>query len=325
MFHLERDTTKQLLANALKRAGEVPNENSRHFDDALSTMNEVYIDILSGSSKYKLHFGKAWTWAREAEPLFLTLKPKFEDTLTFANGSASGTFSAAQSETMAGRHIKFDNNSREEMYRIKTHVAGTDAFILETPFIGATGGYSARVIKLIYDLGSNVLRLGEPWKSFAATADYDDNRQSIYHNDIKNFNEDYPTSFIGEGVPDRFSVFFKNDDKFEVIFNGYPRVDSLIQIPYVKTPDDLKNNSASVPLIPIEHRTVLEYLTASEILFNFKSDNAQGSIMRNMGLQILQAIIEDDNRQNTNSGKNRGRLIPRPGQLSKTRRRFRRK
>ena len=123
-------TSKQLLEGALKRAGEVPNSNSRHFEDTLTMMNEVYIDILSGASKYKLHFGKAWTWAREAEPLFLTLKPKIEDTLTFTKGSTSGTFSAIQTDSLAGRHIKMD--SRDEMYRIKTHVAGTNAFTLET-------------------------------------------------------------------------------------------------------------------------------------------------------------------------------------------------
>lgn len=305
-------TAADLLKGALRKAGEVTNGNSRLHADALNLLNQAYIDVLSGSSRFDLEFGQPWSWAIEEVPLSIVLKTPFQSgEVVLTQNSTAGSFSSPPSESMAGRHLKV--TGRSEYYVIDSHTAGSASFTLQVAFIGTSGNYEFSARKLVYDLGDEVLRLAGPIENSNSVGV--DGGYKIYHTDIRNFKEDYPVSRVESGMPTKFTKISEKDDSYKIQFNKYlTSEDALVTVPYIKKPEALLDNAGSVPIVPIQHRTVLEYMAASDILFNLKKDPGQGSIMLNLAKQGLRAMIEDENRQNRVSGNNRGRLIPRRGE-----------
>jgi hypothetical protein len=74
---------------------------------------------------------------------------------------------------------------------------------------------------------------------------------------------------------------------------------------------------STVPILPREHRVCLEYPAVYWIMVD-KSDDRAGAYMQLAQIK-LKSLIEANNKEMTQTGKNKGRLIPRPEQTKEKR------
>lgn len=152
-----------------------------------------------------------------------------------------------------------------------------------------------------YPLGG-ICRLIEPFKLTTGA--------SIYGTDPEKFQREYPLSRIGEEIPNRFCVVREdNDGKITVRFNGYPTEEKKVYIEYVPVPRDLKDSSASIPLVPRKFVDVLEDAATFYLLLNKNDDRMQ--IYANMLQSKLQAMIAQHRGQLLRAGRDFGQIIPR--------------
>jgi hypothetical protein len=293
----------ELLKGALKKSGEPTNGNSKYQSDALDFLNQSYLALLSGASKFDLGFGEPWPWAIEENSLCVTLLPSVtEGSVNLTEDSATGAFTSAPVLSMVDRHLKVAG--REERFKITAHIAGATAFTIECVFPGATAAYGFEAFQFTYDLGTDILRLAGPFRS--SRRDY-----QTSHLSINLFKDNFPIYAIGNGDPTHFTVIKSDDNVHKVMFNASPSEKLLMKIDYVKYPAAIIDDVGSTVDIPLQHKSTLEYMAASEIYFNSKKNPAQGSLMLNLAKQQIRAIQEESSRTNKNSGQNRSRLIPR--------------
>jgi len=305
-------TTQDLLRGALEKSGEPTNGNSKFKSQALDLLNQSYLAILSGASKFDFAFGEPWPWSIEENPLCITLLPAFIDgQINLTEDSAAGVFTVAPVLSMKDRHVKI--TSRQESIKVIAHTAGETAFTLECPFPGVTQGYDFEAFKFIYDLGTDILRLAGPIRSSRGGRNLRTSRDGVYSADINGFKTSYPISRLGRGTPDRFTVLFQDDNVFKVMLNASVIEKTLMFVDYVRIPAALIDDPGSTVKLPLQNKRVLEYMTASEVYFNHKKNSVQGSIMLNLAKASIKAMQEGSNRDRSNSGKNRARLVPRRG------------
>lgn len=150
-------TTPDLIDAALRRAGEKIDGTSNYEDRIIDYLNEAYFAVLSGGSEFGIDVDEVWSWAMAKRPIILTLDPAYEDgTISLTDGSRSGTFSSAPTESQVEKYIKV--NSVDGYYRIVQHVAGETAFEIDSPYIGSTAsGLAYKAIPLEYDLTDDVI------------------------------------------------------------------------------------------------------------------------------------------------------------------------
>lgn len=310
-------TTADILEVALRQAGEVYREATPLYSKALEYLNYSYRLVLAGPSEFDLDFNEPFSWAREETPAILTLKGAYEvGTVALSNGSSTATLSAipADSLSLKDYHLKVDG--RPEYYRVMAHTAGTDELTLDAPFIGVdspTAKYKA--VKLIYDLGSNILRLCEGFRVYRNNSG--DQDFTVNYLPLNQFRRDWPISKLQQRVPVTFTVLTENDDEFLVQFSSFVDEDTRVEIDYVKKPAPLTVDPVTSPIIPLKDRMVLAYLVAAQILFNEKKQDAAGSVQWNFAKNKLRSMIEGDAKRSSLGNKYYGRLIPRRDQVNR--------
>jgi len=110
-----------------------------------------------------------------------------------------------------------------------------------------------------------IARLIQPFRVFRGS----DREGLIFNSDAEGFDRNHPITVLREGLPKRFSTIHEEPDgSFRVRFDKFPQDDTRIEIHYVEVPHDLKDNSASIPLIPRKHVGVLVDATAMYIMFD---------------------------------------------------------
>lgn len=306
------ETFGDLRKQALTKAGEVETQQSKYWDKMLEYIQQSYLDILSGSNKFNLDFSRGWDWARETSPIHVTLKaPVTDGSATLTVGSLNGTFSVAPTISVEGWYLYIEGVS--EIYRIAGHGANSTSFVIDSEYIGTSGSYPFKAIKLVYDLGPDILRLVEPFTSYKMPA-YGNGEHQIYSLGMKRFKSEYPLRMIRQGMPAYFSTLSVKDEYYDIIFNGYVGTDTKLDIDYIRNPISMAEDAK--PLVPLKDREVLAFCAASMLLFNEKSAPDKGSIMLNLAKTKLEAMLSEDTENLESTGRWFGRVIPRPEQLN---------
>lgn len=302
-------TTQDLLNEALAQAGEVDSTKSSLTTVGLKYLNDAYLAVLSGNSKFDESIGDPFPWARDEVPGTLVLEAVYNtDTVSLTNGSKSGTFATAPTRSMRDRHLFVEN--RPEPYIISSHVAGSTSFTLQSAFIGDTQSYSFDAIKLIYDLGDEILRLVEPFRLYRNQI-ANDGTMKIWSLDINTLRRSFPLSRVRLEIPTYFATMNQKEDFYKIQFNSYVDEDTKVDFDKVSIPEPLTNDAGSIPLVPLQHRRILCYMTSAELLFNEKNDSRKGSIMVNLAKGMWMQMRQQANKEMKDTSRSRGRLIPR--------------
>ncbi len=315
-------STSDIIKGALSRAGEVTNGNSQYHQAALKYISQFYLSLLSGSNEFDVDAGIAWSWAKAENPLSIIIKPFIEDgTVSMTNGSTTGTFSSAPSISVANSYLKVEG--RPEFFKILTHTAGVTTFTIDVEYTDDTGsGLSYKAIPIIYDLGSEVLRLVEPGRQYKTQAvDWLGGDGKIRGMDITAMRVSFPLKNIIQSIPSYFSVIYESDSKYMIQFNSYVDKQTKVDFDYIPYPTDLTDSLDSVPVVPRDHREVLEFAGAYFILQD-KNDNEGMQRYFALTQRKIQAIVKDDTKQRDKINDRFAELVPRPGQSNRFRRRF---
>lgn len=160
---------------------------------------------------------------------------------------------------------------------------------------------NAASVTSTYPLGG-ICRLIEPFKLTVGG--------SIYGCDAESFQRDYPLSLIGSRIPDRFCIVREDSDgRIVVRFNGYPSEEKKVYVEYVPVPRDLKDSSASIPIVPRKHIDVLEDAATFYLMLNKNDDRMQ--IYAGLAQGKLKAMVAQHRGQLLRAGKSFGQVIPR--------------
>jgi hypothetical protein len=128
--------------------------------------------------------------------------------------------------------------------------------------------------------------------------------------DPETFSRNYPISVMREGYPDRFCVMSESSDGvFTVRFNKYPEFRTRLEIEKVDVPRDLKDNAASIPLVPRKHVNVLEDAATFYLMLLKNDDRMQ--IYANLVQAKLGQMIGVHRGQMLRTSEFFGRMIPR--------------
>jgi hypothetical protein len=310
-------STADLLRGALQKAGELTDGNSDFHDIALRYMNNAYLDLLSGSSIFDPDAGDPYPWALSRSPKTLTLKAFFETgSIAVNQDSTTATLSpapAAGEGSFKDRHLKIDGV--DDYYRVSAHTAGSATLTLEHAFVDANvSGSNYRLHKLIYDIGSDVLRLAAPMRVYRNKTLHDDDDGKIYGINHQALEDNYPLYRLQTGIPTRFSEVYRDDTEYLVQFDKSSSEDAKVDFKYVPVPSHLVDSSTDYPVLPREKRFILEFATAHFLLVDKEDEKA--SYYFNATSQALKGIIEAKNKEVQHTSKQRGQLVPRADLVS---------
>jgi len=312
--------TADLVKGALQKSGELTDGTSYYQTLVLVYLNKVYRKVLSGSNKWGINLSKAWSWARVTKSI--VLEPAITaGSVDVTNGSASAVFTTPPTTSQVGNYLKLDN--RPTFYKIIVHTGGAGPFTLDAKYVEETGlSLPYKSIRLAYDLGPNIMRLVDPFRAYV------DDSNTLLNVDLE---EDgkisglpinilrrlYPLKRLREGAPDRFAQVSKTDEKLEIQFNRFPAKQQKVDADVIEYPDELIDSNDSIPIFPRDHRELLED-GAAQMILGDKNDDREDKFFALTKLGIS-TMVEDDNRQETNTNPNKGRLIYRPEQVTRDR------
>lgn len=142
---------------------------------------------------------------------------------------------------------------------------------------------------------------------------------NVYSLDENRFQRDYPLTLVDEEYPTRFSIIEECADGTLVVrFNAYPKEVTRIEVPHIPVPRDLKDNAASIPLIPRKYLEVLEYGAAAKILF--EKDNTKWKGYFKLAGQKLSAMMVQNQNRMQKTGEWFGQTIAREDMIRSPRR-----
>lgn len=302
-------SAQDILDTGLRLAGELSTSDYR--TTSLDELNRVYLAILSGSNEFDVDLGEAWTFAKAERPATIVLEPKVSGSATVTIGSASGTFSAAPAVSLAKRDVKFGDD--KDWYNIVTHVAGSTNFTLDSEYQGDAGGLmSYDAYALEYDTIPGILRLIAPFHINRSGSEQDGDILGI---DYDTMQVQFPLMYLRVGPPTRFAVKYQDltTNTYNIRFNKFTLDKEKVTYDYVPYPTALTDSSSSKPKIPETHRMVLAYGVAYYVLYQ-KNDDKKDEMYKQFVLG-LKSLAKAFKREQIRIGPNRGKLIPRRGQI----------
>jgi len=154
-----------------------------------------------------------------------------------------------------------------------------------------------------YVLGG-ISRLVEPFRAQRGGG------QLIRGIDSESFARNWFPGLPEEGIPTRFAIVREDEDgTVTVRMNKYPSDKARVEVEYVPIPRDLKDNSASLPIIPRKHIDILEDAATIYIMLLKSDDRAQvyGDLVKGK----LLAMISQHRGAQGRTGENFMTLVPR--------------
>lgn len=313
-------TSADILKGALQKSGEKTDGTSVYQELAIKFMNNAHLDILSGGSTFTGgDVGDPWPWAVNRAPKSITLMPPFNlGNATVTNGSNVLTFSIAPNVSLGSlKDWHFKSDSSCDYYRIATHTAGATSATLETTFADSTATTTFNCYKLIYSIGTDILRLCAPIRIYRTTAYSDDSDGKIYGVDKDTLDDKWPLSRLCSGVPDRFAEIYQSETEYLIRINKFVLSAMKVDMDFIAVPADLFDSSTSIPLIPKQKRVILEYATAYFLCQEKQLQDAQTFFsMAGTGIKAMQ---NESARQITQTNRQRGQLVAREDQLGRNR------
>jgi len=323
--------TADILKLTLTKSGERTDGSSRYHDLALSYINQSYHSILSGSNEVDVDVGEPWVWAGEENPRSLVLETAYEDgVVNISEDSITGTFSIPPTFSAVGRFLKVTD--APTYYQIRAHTAAAASFTLDQTYVEQDAVNSDyRVIKTQYELGSGIERLVEPFRVYTQGGhgqDFgvgrvivEDNEDKIFGIDLNALRKQYPKRFLYRGVPTRFATVRRSADSWIVEFNAFAASKTKVDFDVIAIQDDLINSTDSIPLIPREKRLVLVYM-AAHFLSVDKEEGDRATYFFNLAKSMMKSMVQSEDRDETLTGKNKGKILPRQDDIGFLRRRF---
>lgn len=153
-------------------------------------------------------------------------------------------------------------------------------------------------------------------KTENATSRFPRNEGKIFELSYNTFVREYPMTLMRSGTPDKFCVTKKSDTgiastRFNSYFYNQP---SRVEVMYIPKLQDLQNNTASIPVVPEEHRKYLVDAAAAMLLHDkVDSRKSEREAIAKAGLQ---ALLHSSRKDNSLAGINYGKLVPRPQRTS---------
>lgn len=161
-----------------------------------------------------------------------------------------------------------------------------------------------------YSLGG-IARLIEPIRVHGREDGYG-NIESL---DPLTMQKRYPLTLASEGIPSRFSkVSEDTDGKITVRFNKYPKDKTRIEVEFIPVPRDIKDNTASVPLLPRKFSEVLEYGTVYYLLLD--KEDGKAASYATLAKAKLNAMRRQNRAELERTSSDFGSIIPRADLVS---------
>lgn len=209
------------------------------------------------------------------------------------------------------------NRQSSDVFYVKW-ATGTNASRSIGPSLGFdyTDGTNAASHVSTYVLGG-VSRIVSPVRCY---------RSNTYSRDIDSldrrmFDEEHPLWKTNEGIPRKFTIVREESDGLLTIrFDRYSPEKMKVEIQVIPVPLDLKDNTASIPLVPRKYADILEFGAASFVLLDKEDDKAES--YKNLAAAQINLMQSAHRAQLRRSDSKFGELISRPEQLSTRRLRY---
>jgi hypothetical protein len=131
-------------------AGELEDGTSPFDTIAVDYINKAYMGLLAGGNLFGYDTDEPWIWAQSKRPILSALQAYIDTTIAVTADSVSGTLGAAQSQSVEGWYAVIEGF--DDVYNIAANTSGNTAVSLDQAFLGASGTYNCKLIKLDYEL-----------------------------------------------------------------------------------------------------------------------------------------------------------------------------
>ncbi len=295
----------------LHNAGELIDGTSPYDASAMKYQNDAYKKVVAGASVYGIQIGEIWDWAKSPTSGVIVAKTAYSAGLvTVTNESANVTFDTPPSYSMAG--FFFVVTGRPEVFRILTHTASSGSAVLDSVYTDATGaGLQYLSIPLEYTIGTTaapIMRLTDAMTTYKIQSISEDEGK-IYGLEMSTMKKKYPLHRLKTGIPTNFTRISEAQGIITVRFNKYPDADTRIEYDWVPPVPTLIDDDASIPIIPAEHRCVLEYLGTYRVMLDKEDSRSQSYL--DMGQAQLASMQAAKRKDDAKASANRGRMVPR--------------
>lgn len=300
-----------LLTDLLFRCSEPTDASSDFQEAALRYLNRAYQSLCMGGAELDPSIQEDWWWLRKSPPGVLTLYPvKTTGTVSVTNANTGATFSTDPG-SVAGWFLSV-TDAPGDIFRISSIAAGVA--VLDSVYTGATNPTANyRLMKLEYDVASDVLRLISPMRAYRS-----DYRYEILGVDLSAMDRDDPLGLVEPGLPDRFAMVDENTLRFNRA-GGTASTDLIrVEYDYIARPDDLTNSASEEPVVPRQWRKILSDWAAWWLFVDKNDDRADA-----MGLaakNTLRAMALENKHRLGSVGRGAiGRIVPRQDQYDRQR------
>lgn len=319
--------TADLVDDVLFRAGEPTDSSSDYLAAVVRYLNRAYQALWRGGGELSPEVSEEWWWLQKYGNGTLTLLPVEDDgTVNVTNGSATISFSAIPTRTIAGvvtnvslQNWHFRTDAHADVFRISTHSSGNTGAALDSVYTGPTNTTAAyHAFKLDYTLASDVLEINGPMRGFRGGL-IGSNKIELVSPEV--LFEKWPLEQIQPGTPQNYAKIALDDTPLQVVrFSHYggQTDDELIRIDYDYTykPVDLGNSASTELALPREYRKMLcDWALA--FLLKDKEDDRYDSVVQLAQAGLRQMVFENRRRQ-VRQG-TQGRIFSRAGNRANAR------
>jgi len=245
------ENTQDLKKGVLFRCGELDDGTSEYDSKVIEYLNRAQQAMVSGAAELDLDIGEPFPWALNQYNKILILEPAITNlAVTFTNGSATATLSAAPVNNLLNYWVQPENSS--ETYRVAAHTGTSTTITLDSVYIGTSvTNLPCTIFKTDYELDENILRLANPFiTNYDEVILYNSDPGQIVGVDLSEFMRQYPLFLYRASTPTAFTQVYKdNSMKPTVRFNSCPVNRIRVQYNYVPVPPALTNGVTEVQTI----------------------------------------------------------------------------
>lgn len=318
-------STNALKLKVLQKCGEVTDGTSVYDvgnskDCVLDYLNKAQLFVLSGGNEFIPELAKPWPWAISPTPTLLLLQPNI-DTLSYSvtYNSTAVTISAIPQDrfgtnvSLAGWWLRI--TSLPQWYKVASHTSGTTSLVLDGVYADATATLlPGNVAKLDYEItpvsGNGVLRLVEPFVIYRPQDQQGDQEAKVYFMNEMIMLKQYPMINVEGGTPTVFCITQRDgSNNVFVRFNKYSIDPTRVEVRCIEVPSALVDLTSNFPIVPVEYVDILLYIAAHWLCVDKNDDRAD--LYLKLAMAKGKAMIVAEEKQKQNTGKNRGRLVPR--------------
>jgi hypothetical protein len=294
--------SSDIINDALFRAGEPTDGTSDYESTALEYLNRAYRALWLGGGEIAPEVNEPWLWLKKDPPGVLILEPVISlGTVAVVNNNANITFSNAPSQSVAGWFLRVAGHP--DVFRISTHTAASTSAVLDSVYTGDSITTSFELMKLEYNLASDVHRVIAPMRVQASS------QAEIEGTDLSAMEANWPLMTVSGGVPTRFALVTETKVRFNAAGFVDPGDYIRVEYDYLRVPADLTDSGTEEPLVPLQYRQVL----ADYMLFMLaiaKNDDRAGGWLKQAQAGVV-SMASDNRARTVQSGRSVGAIRPR--------------